>query len=267
MCKRVNPHGTPCICLQAEHNNWPPIHNKLLDDDEAIFPGVDQLCSGLVHIPSCVESGILDHYCLQANSRECRHRNVTLIVRHLIDTEERLYRYTYCKTDYRYPIHAEEFMITDDRLLVDDSHILVYSFLQPCHHSSGNNTSEYDVRSCTDLLIEWERDVLRSRGITIEIRITSIYKALWEGVREDLPDYHRYDKTCEQARQGMILLLRSRIGLEVMTNKDYRYVEDRVPGEVIYSQEYKEARIRSNLAIERLLKRLRLSVSNTIIND
>lgn len=266
---RINPFGTTCICLKTQHNNWPPIHNKSIRSNEYLFPGVNQLCSAILHIMPCYEADIYVHHCLREDPLECRHRNVTLIVRHQLHNardsttgrdvsaaKEKVYRYTYCKTNYRPPIHAEEFMIIDKRLLVPNSKILIYAYVQPCHHSSGSNTSEYDDRSCTERLLEWENDVLHPLGITLEVRVASIYKALWEGVREDLPEFARYDKSSDLAREGLTMILRSRIKLGILQSEDYQYIESRVPGQVKYTEEHKLAREQSNDMILSLLERL-----------
>src|SRR5437867_2688189 len=113
--------SSPCCCREDTSIFWPAQHvlsgkNQLATQ---LIPTIEQFCTAFFHVAPYWEWGINNHVCLHQNPRNCRHRNITLIV--AVRKEKKLQvvsRYTNCVTTARAPIHAEEFMIKDDSLLI-----------------------------------------------------------------------------------------------------------------------------------------------------
>lgn len=217
-----------CACTQSLSTFWPPNHVYSGPD---IIENYDQFCTSFFHVLPCWEINVKKHICLRENPRECRHKNVTIIVRVLSadkNTTLKIKRYTNCISKTRRPVHAEEFIITDNDLLIPNSHIIIYTQLQPCHHSGGSDADKLDPRSCTELLLKWANKELYSRNINLTIQCSNIYKAMWYFPPEQTigkPLNTIFSKSSDQAREGIKLLSNSGIYVTVIDDEGWEFLK------------------------------------------
>lgn len=206
---------------------WPPEH--VYKKTPAIITA-EQFCTAFFHVPVYWELNVMNHVCLHENPRNCRHRNVTLIVAVRKDEIiQSITRYTNCLTKSRAPIHAEEFLIKDKEILIDNSKITIYAQLQPCHHSGGSDADPLDTRSCTELLIKWYENILKPLNIKLTIRVSNLYKCTWKNESNDSdPLNKRFTNSTQQALLGLKLLLKSNIKITAMTDYSWRFLLDQV---------------------------------------
>lgn len=261
-----------CHCTKELAIFWPPNHvsyeNPLIGTNE-------QFCTAFFHVFPCWEWGIKKHVCLHKDSRNCRHRNVTLIAvtRKFIKGENKkkttkIARYTNCITKNRAPIHAEEFMIKDQSLLEElsfGSKITIYAQLQPCHHSGGNDSESLDVRSCTDLLLSWYEKTLKPRGIALTIRCANLYKCMWKFAPEEiehLPLDKCFVNSSTQALEGMKKLIKSDICVTAMSETSWRFLQRKFNngGKIAIPEEKMEARKELDDAIKKFINDLICSI-------
>ncbi len=226
-----------CGCTQNKCTYWPPVHNY---QGEKLIGGLDQLCTTFFHIMPMWELDINEHICLHDDSFNCRHKNITLIVR--VQDEKnntiKAARFTNCMAQGRRPIHAEEFMVEDESLLIKDSTITIYNQLQPCHHSGGKDGT-YDNRSCTEILVKWYNEKLKPKNINLEIQCGGIYKAMWKdppskfGRRGE----NIYKTTSQNARDGIKLILNTGIKMTMINDDGWDFLLSQVREKIDINQE------------------------------
>lgn len=213
-----------CVCTKDKSTYWPP--NHITTNDTNLLGNSDQFCISFFHIMTCWELDVKSHICLNKDSFKCRHKNITLLVR--VQNSERetlkVVRYTNCIMSNRRPKHSEEFMITDDSILIPNSTITIYTQLQPCHHSGGRDGT-YDERSCTELVINWNNSKLKPLNIKLKFQCGNIYKAMWNMTDKEFEKINKnknnniYKSSAQNARVGIQLI--NREGIEMtMIDKD-----------------------------------------------
>lgn len=217
-----------CGCTKEKCTYWPPVHNY---EGDFLIGDIDKLCTTFFHIMPIWEFDVMEHVCLQEDSFDCRHKNITLIVRVQDANNETLkaVRFTNCIAIGRRPIHAEEFMVVDDSLLIPDTTLTIYNQLQPCHHSGGRDGT-YDIRSCTEILIKWYNDKLKPKNITLKIQCGSIYKAVWKDQPSKYGKYGEdiYKTTAQNARDGITLILKSGIDMTMIDDDGWEFLLSQV---------------------------------------
>lgn len=120
--------------------------------------------------------------------------------------------------------HAEEFLITDDRLnLQPKAHLTLYVTYQPCHYSGGGRKMRTHPRSCTNRLISWYETKLAPLKITLTIKPCDIYRAHWTdpALFAHPADWLTFGKRTQSALAGVQKLLSF---LKAMTPADWTYL-------------------------------------------
>ncbi len=141
--------------------------------------------------------------------------------------------------------------------------LTMYMKFQPCHHSSGNAriyTEGYlfknktDIRSCTELLLDFYLNTLKPLGIVLCIKTASIYKANWEfSVRPD--DV----KTTEKAFEGVCILLKNGIHLQCITPADWVFLAT-LSTDVNHLNLFSSARLKTDNGIAKFYEKTKLSL-------
>ena len=111
-------------------------------------------------------------------------------------------------------------IVLDPDLLRPDSTIILYTQLQPCHHS-GDDDTQSDSRSCTERLLEWYEQEFQPRNITLSIECARLYKVMWQAETSD-PEQtagseFSYHRSVQNARQGVQLIREAGIQMQMIT--------------------------------------------------
>jgi len=210
---------------------------------------IEEFCQGYFHMDDCFEWN-------QPKICICRDlmqppkwcvRSVVRGVAHLLSGPKTLYLQKYSnefKGSSEENVHVEEFVIQDEtlkKIILDDSipnkKLILYISYQPCHHSSGGRSSgmKKHGKSCTNLLVKWNQDLLIKHGIDVVIKCCGLYRVHWEdenGFRNQ-GDVEIFKPKAGRAKEGLMFLMREpNIRLEAMTPEDWwmfmRYCGDTV---------------------------------------
>ncbi len=218
-----------CSCIKNRCIYWPPYHvytGKYLLGDK------NQFCSTFFHTMPIWELGVTKHVCLRQiqnpslHPKQCLRKIVSVIVRVEKNNKTlKALRYTGCITKDRRPIHAEEFLVSDDLLLIPGSSITLYDQLQPCNHSGGKD-GEYDSRSCTEIVIKWYNEKLKPLNITLSIQCGSIYKAMWDDdiTKFDKSESFDFKTSSQNAREGIIKIKEAGIHMTMITKDGWKFL-------------------------------------------
>ena len=83
---------------------------------------------------------------------------------------------------------------------------------QPCHHSSGRVETKHVSAntSCTNRILRWSQEYLQSRGVSVIIKLSRIFRAHWEdeSVHETTEDAQVFGSRARMAKEGLMLLMR-----------------------------------------------------------
>ena len=143
-------------------------------------------------------------------------------------------RYTNCYRGYENTVHAEQFMIRDERLRAAlerangggggggggggssggtgaRKRLTCYITQQPCHFSSGREENK-DVTantSCTLRVLRWCREVLRPLRVDLVIKLSRIFRATWEDASyfEDDEQLEVFGSRSVNAKKGLVMLV------------------------------------------------------------
>jgi hypothetical protein len=208
-----------------------------VEEDTCLLGSPEQFCEAFYHVFRCPEFDVPRHGCLALNTSNCRLQSVALIV-HMLDRfgqTRGIFRYTNCRKQ-----HAEEFFVHDIHMqqllsfISNGGKMRIFLKFQPCHHCSGNGTlySNYlwngkcDSKSCSELLLDFYKMVLHPLHITLEILISSIYKANWKfAKRED--DI----LTVQNALDGIhLLLFEEGISMKALSIPDWHFLSSLTSG-------------------------------------
>lgn len=245
-----------------------------------------QFCSSFFHGMPIWELGFYDEICLQGKKhQECVPKLITVIARVLSPERELIKRYTNCrgypksddtmlgqaaeKHETKRPIHTEEIIILDPDLLIPNSKIILYMQLQPCHHS-GDCDGYYDPRSCTELVINWYRQKLLPRNISLRIECASLYKAMWyppspeEQESNEKTDKFNFVESSINAREGILMLSEAGIELSMLTENGWSFLlrsikpprKNRRNDFLNISSELWDRRMKLNKAMQEFLSKL-----------
>ena len=127
-------------------------------------------------------------------------------------------RYTSCKDAE----HAEEWLLQDARLREAVGRCSAPATLtlmlseSPCHYSS--NRASW---SCTEALLKFEREVLRPKGVQLDVAAGIPYRAHWDERLTPPEEWARVREKVASARQGLGLLSGQ---LRAMSASDWAFV-------------------------------------------
>jgi len=245
-----------CGCTKEMSMFWPPRHRY-----EGKSPGgtKNQFCPMFFHILPIWEYGIQNHICIHDDEWKCRHKNISIILR-IIDKQTnktlKIVRYTNCIAKGRRPKHAEEFMIVDNSILLKNTNIIIYTQLQPCHHSGGKDGT-YDERSCTELILDWYKTKLKPFNIDLSFQCGSLYKAMWVDPpsKYNKPGCDMYKSTAENARIGIKLLYEN--GIDVTMIQDWSFLKSLTSDQIIIPEEKIKIKHYVDLKLGQLLQTIR----------
>ena len=213
-----------------------------------LLGSLDQFCASFYHVEATPE-GDMKALCLSTacGLRPCPRKTVVAVARvqRVGGAHEDVYvaRYSNCfKGSSESNVHAEHFMLSDAGLAHAIQaatagsrggsggqrgqpaavRLTVYLTYQPCHHSGGHSRrgmGEHGT-SCTELLCSYLRDVLAPLGITLELKITYLYRAHWEAGAYD----SKYAPAVEAARKGLRLLSEAGIACSACNGGDWEWL-------------------------------------------
>ena len=156
------------------------------------------------------------HGCITGEKHDiCRPFAMTLVV---MTNRNFIARYTNCKTTHAEKFWVESTMFREHLQNKRPSSVHLFMKNHPCHHSGGNArrypngylfNGKSDMRSCTEIVIEFYNKMLKPNGVSLHIHVASLYKAFWKNAtRED-------DRTTsENSRRGLQLLLQANIDID-----------------------------------------------------
>lgn len=184
-----------------------------------------EFCEGFFHVEQSVEMNV-PNICLCTTL--CSRKSVTCIARITNDsTGEELYISAYKNArQYRtFTTHAEKIMMSDINCLraVCASHdprtMDLYLTYQPCHFSGGHHRPL--PISCTDELIQYNRNQLQKHNVKLNIKVAYIYRAFWDTDKSE----SKYWRMIENAKSGICLLRENCIQLTAFSEEDWDFVK------------------------------------------
>ena len=256
-----------CNCSKSTATYW-PTNGHRAESKENLLGTPEQFCSSFFHVLPCRELDIPEHVCLQADSRACHHQCITIVAR-LQGVSNLVVRYTNCMQATAPPIHAEEFLIADDTLLVPGATLTLYMQLQPCHYSGNSDRDPPDHRSCTTALIKWYTACLAPRGITLNIRCSNLYKAMWEyspAQLRKLPPNWRHSRAAHSARIGLQLMADAGLAVQHIDNEGWAFLLSLVHAAKIEPTQ-QAAREHADAAVCKFLERFHAPLLRTDARD
>lgn len=251
--------GSPrtCVCTKELSIFWPPNHAV---QGKNLLENRDKFCSSFFHVLPVWEFGIMKHTCLRDNENDCVHKNVTMIAR--VDDKNgkliKTIRYTNCIQKKRRPMHTEEFVIKDRRLSTPNTHITLYTQLQPCHHSGGRNGT-YDFRSCTELIVKWYNNILKPRNITLSIECGSLYKVMWTEDATKFNEFSQnmYTESTNNARNGIKMIYDTGIEMTMITSDGWDFLLSQVKDKIDITDDQWSIRNEANQKFQNLLDKIK----------
>lgn len=193
-----------------------------------------QFCGGFYHTAPSAEAG---NPALCVGEGCIKSPTCVLVVRVTVNENiEYIARYTNCYRGYENSVHAEQFMMADEALKKvleqDDTKLKqvdMFITQQPCHHSSGRVENKHvsGNTSCTNRLLEWSRNYLCERNVSLMIKLSRIFRAHWEDddVHETAEDAEVFGSRAKMAKEGLILLMNeTNINVEMLNEKDWHFL-------------------------------------------
>ena len=167
-----------------------------LPPGRSLLGGAANFCDAFFHVRDTREAGL--PLCCLRHPRECEGRHTVIIAR-LTDAAGATKLVARFKNRDK-KTHAERVLIQDERLraAVCDGGgcaggtLSAFISLQPCHHSSGNESV-----SCTTDLIAYHARELAPRGVSLDLAIAYPYRSHWQ------PDLMSRDELIELGARSL----------------------------------------------------------------
>ena len=203
------------------------------DPTEKLFHNLSDYCNGFFHVERSVEAGVAET-CLC--STQCYRKSVTCIVKLAERTGEELYSAKYTNNrNFSGTIHAEQFIYHDETLnaLVNtlakdkDYDMIVYMTYQPCHYSGGH--TKKSNMSCTELMINYNRQMLVPNNIQLHLKTAYIYRAHWSRFNIE----RKYWPMIDSSVMGIRKLHDNNIKLSNLQKNDWNYIHSLVSDDVL----------------------------------
>ncbi len=220
------------------------------------FVSKTNFCEGMFHVYPSRENHVKGHVCLRKDVTDiCDHRKLILVV--LINGSAFIYHRI--GTDHAELVMSQDAKLQEFIVQTEKPAIMtMYIKFQPCHHSGGNSQFhldgcyEYDDRSCTEAILQFNRAYLQPNNIALKIAIAGIYKADWEFSKR--PDDII---TVENSRRGLMKLIKSGIDIRSMKPMDWDILGSMVAEPIDVNILHHERRIQADAFTEAFLSKFK----------
>jgi hypothetical protein len=178
-------------------------------------------------------------------------------------------------------LHVEDLMRSDTELFraicSSDSQtqqgfkrmLTLYVTYNPCNYSSGGrNQACKHSKSCTKVLLDWNKQFLAPRDIYFRIKCANIYRAHWENkaMFASLTDAQIFEQRTDLAREGIVSLMQQQnIVVEAMTKTDWMFLLLQTKEDIVIPPAKWLARFHADGNIQQFLTKL-ISTSSTVEN-